>query len=70
LLRTREEIITNWKELMNTIKFRGDLSSRPAQAKKFSRPHLNRKKLLMEVCACHPIYSRKLKTGGSKFRPS
>jgi hypothetical protein len=39
-----------------------------AQAKRFLRPHLNRKKLGMVVCTCHPSEDRKHKIGGSWFR--
>jgi hypothetical protein len=46
--------------------------SRPALGKEsfcFSmRPHLNRKKLGMVACTCHPTYRRKPKTGGSRSR--
>jgi hypothetical protein len=71
LLRTREEIITNWKELTNTTnitKFREDLSSRPAQAKKFSRSHLNEKKLGMVVHSCHPAMAGKIQGGRKRGR--
>jgi hypothetical protein len=36
--------------------------------KKLARPYLNRKKLGMVACTCHPSYGRKLKIGGSRSR--
>jgi hypothetical protein len=32
-------------------------SSRPAQGKRFSKPHLKNKKLGVVACACHPSYT-------------
>jgi hypothetical protein len=42
----------------------------PGQAKKFARPHLNRKKLGMVACTCYFHKEGKLKIGGLFFRPA
>jgi hypothetical protein len=38
-------------------------SFQASQAKMFIRPHLNRKKLGVVACACHPSYGEKYKSG-------
>jgi hypothetical protein len=56
-------ILVTWEAEIRRIEFQASLT------KKFTRPHLNGKKLKMAVCSCHPSNGEKCKVGGSQSRP-